>query len=239
MIYRVIKDKDNPYVMMNRAFLKDDCLSWRAKGILSYLLSLPDDWQVYEQELAKHSANGLKDLKSGIRELMALGYVQRSKIRGDKGRYNGWEYHIYEVPTMRFADVGETDVRETHPTDTNSTDTNRTDYNKHKGFLPDGGKTPVPCELKDEDVVRAIRLFMHVLYPRYTRRKHPYLKPDQYRDVYISMAGFTGEHTVTLEGWKDMMEGYFRTHFNGCDYHINHFATEGVMMNRYYEAGQN
>ena len=50
-IIRVIKDKSNPYVMLNKTCLRDEKLSWKAKGLHSYLLSLPDDWQIYIEDL--------------------------------------------------------------------------------------------------------------------------------------------------------------------------------------------
>ena len=78
-IYRVAKDKNNPYVMINKALLKDEGLSWKAKGILSYLLSLPDDWQIYESELQNHASDGIDSLRSGIQELIQHGYIHRKR----------------------------------------------------------------------------------------------------------------------------------------------------------------
>ena len=46
-IIRKAKNKDNPYVMMAKSAVQDDKLSWKATGLLSYILSLPDDWQIY------------------------------------------------------------------------------------------------------------------------------------------------------------------------------------------------
>jgi hypothetical protein len=53
-VFRIQKDKENPYVILNKQFLHEPILTAKAKGILAYLLSLPDDWKIYESELIKH-----------------------------------------------------------------------------------------------------------------------------------------------------------------------------------------
>ena len=57
-VVRVHKNKDNPYVMLNKQFLSDCRLSWRSKGLLAYLLSKPDDWQIMIVDLVKQSKGG-------------------------------------------------------------------------------------------------------------------------------------------------------------------------------------
>ena len=57
--FRVYKESGN-FVMVHKDFIHDSNLSWKAKGILLYRLSRPDDWQIYETELEKHSSDGLK-----------------------------------------------------------------------------------------------------------------------------------------------------------------------------------
>ena len=85
--------------MIPNETLADKRLSWKAKGILSYLLSLPYDWEVYTSEVAKHSTDGIKSLNSGIQELIKLGYIERIVIRGEKGLYGGYEYSVSSSPT--------------------------------------------------------------------------------------------------------------------------------------------
>ncbi|ASN67518.1 hypothetical protein 8AX9_1, partial [uncultured Caudovirales phage] len=69
----------------------------------------PDDWQIYETELEQHSADGLSGLKSGIKELEEIGYIQRNRKRDKSGRLNGYEYLVYEQPHhIRFSNVEST-----------------------------------------------------------------------------------------------------------------------------------
>ncbi|NHM91467.1 MULTISPECIES: DnaD domain protein [Staphylococcus] len=135
--FRVYKESGN-FVTVHKDFIHDSNISWKAKGILLYLLSRPDDWQIYETELVKHSVDGLSGLKSGIKELEKIGYIQRNRKRDAKGRLKEYEYAVYEQPNhIRFSNVGnsyigKTYVGESHPTNNNSTNndlTNNKDTN--------------------------------------------------------------------------------------------------------------
>lgn len=97
-VFRVIKDKENPYVMLNKYSLYDKNLSYKAKGILSYCLSRPDNWEFYEEEISSHSTDGLASIKTGLKELMNKGYIVRKRKRDVLGKFKGYEYLVYEVP---------------------------------------------------------------------------------------------------------------------------------------------
>ncbi|AHA69607.1 replication protein [Bacillus thuringiensis] len=96
--FRVNKDKN--YTTINNTGLKDTRLSWKAKGILAYILTLPDDWIFYMEEVTKHSKDGIASLKAGMKELKECGYVKRFPIKGEDGKISKWEMIIYEVPQV-------------------------------------------------------------------------------------------------------------------------------------------
>ncbi|PGS79282.1 phage replication protein [Bacillus cereus] len=96
--FRVNKDKN--YTAINNTGLKDTRLSWKAKGILAYILTLPDDWIFYMEEVTKHSTDGIASLKAGMKELKECGYVKRFPIKGEDGKISRWEMIIYEVPQV-------------------------------------------------------------------------------------------------------------------------------------------
>ncbi|NCA39072.1 DnaD domain protein [Streptococcus equi] len=125
-VFRVYKESGN-FVTVHKSFIHDENLSWKAKGILLYLLSRPDDWQIYETELVRHSTDGLSGLKTGIKELEKVGYIQRTRKRDDKGRLKEYEYVVYEKPNhIRFSNVGKTYVGKSHTTNNNSTNNKNT-----------------------------------------------------------------------------------------------------------------
>ena len=96
--YRIKKDRDNPYVMANKAFIYDKRLSFKAKGIMIYLMSRPDDWQVYESEIVKHSLDGRRSVSAGIKELIEAGYIHRKQLRDNKNQFSRYEYIVHEIP---------------------------------------------------------------------------------------------------------------------------------------------
>jgi len=127
-IIRVAKDKKNPFVMINKEGLSDKELSFKAKGILVYLLSKPDDWQVYENELSRASKDNRHSVRTGIQELIDKGYIIRKKNRTEKGQFAGYDYTVYETSNrVRFSDNGKTDIGNPAITNNNWTDNKSTD----------------------------------------------------------------------------------------------------------------
>lgn len=96
-IVRVAKNSN--YVVMNRTALNDKRLSWKAKGIMSYLLSMPDDWVFYMEELQTHAKDGRDSFRSGFKELTDAGYVERRAIKDEKTKkIISWETIVHEIP---------------------------------------------------------------------------------------------------------------------------------------------
>jgi len=91
------KRKINNFVMLDKTFINDDRLSWKAKGMLTYLFSKPDDWHVRPKDLAKKAKDGLDAVYSGLKELIQTGYIVREQIR-EKGKIVEWIYNVYETP---------------------------------------------------------------------------------------------------------------------------------------------
>jgi hypothetical protein len=96
-IIRVQKDKNNPYAMINTEFLNNDAMSWKAKGILTYLLTKPDGWKVIAGDLIKRSKDGRDAVYSALRELKSFRHLEKYPVR-DKGRIIRWESIIHEIP---------------------------------------------------------------------------------------------------------------------------------------------
>ena len=97
-IIRIMKDRTNPYVILNKDFLNNEALSWKAKGLLAYILSKPDDWRLMIADLIKKGSDGRESVYSGIRELIQAGYIIKDKERTKEGRFNRMAYTVYEKP---------------------------------------------------------------------------------------------------------------------------------------------
>jgi len=95
-VIRVVKNKN--YTVMSNYHLKDKRLSFKAKGLLSMCLSLPDDWNYSIAGLVKISKEGKESVTSTLKELEKEGYLKRKKIRDERGRIVDVEYTITEFP---------------------------------------------------------------------------------------------------------------------------------------------
>ena len=95
-VFRVERNK-NFTVMSNHHFKNKD-LSLKAKGLLSLMLSLPEDWNYNMQSLASLSRDGIDSVRSAIKELEYYGYVERNMIRNEYGLFTDTEYIIREIP---------------------------------------------------------------------------------------------------------------------------------------------
>ena len=96
--YRVKHNRTNPYVRLNKKFLESNQLSAKAKGILAYLLSRPDDWKICLKQLMKVFADGEVAIRSGLKELKDAGYLVKAAIRDRSGKITGWRTDVYETP---------------------------------------------------------------------------------------------------------------------------------------------
>lgn len=92
---------EDPFARIPKALLDDTRLSWKAKGILCYLLGKPDDWRAWVSDIQAHGGDGESAIKSGLSELRKIGYAKLERIT-DRGRVSAWILHISDAPT--FAD---------------------------------------------------------------------------------------------------------------------------------------
>ena len=149
-VFRVEKNSD--YTVMSNHHLRNRALSLKAKGLLSQMLSLPEDWDYTLQGLARINRESIDAIRQAIRELEQAGYIQRSRERDEKGRLRGADYVIFELPQPVPASVSPTLENPTleNPTQENPTLENPMQLNKDlcliseiiekwiKGILIDG-----------------------------------------------------------------------------------------------------
>ena len=95
-VFRVEKNKG--YTVMSNHHLRNKELSLKAKGLLSQMLSLPEDWDYTLAGLSLINREKIDAIREAVRELENAGYIQRSRERDEKGRLRGTTYVIYEQP---------------------------------------------------------------------------------------------------------------------------------------------
>ena len=90
--------KTSNFTVMSNYHFKEKKMSLKAKGLLSLMLSLPDDWDYSVAGLATLSKDGKDSIMSALQELEKFGYLTRVRLTNDKGQFAGIEYNIYEKP---------------------------------------------------------------------------------------------------------------------------------------------
>lgn len=94
-IFRVNKNKD--YTVMSNYHLRDKNMSFKAKGLLSMMLSLPDDWDYSIKGIVSISKENKTSIQSALKELEENKYLKRTKKQNEKGQFE-YIYDIYEKP---------------------------------------------------------------------------------------------------------------------------------------------
>lgn len=95
-VIRVNKTAD--YTVISNTHFKEREMSLKAKGLLSMMLSLPDDWDYSIAGLVMLSKDGKDSVMNALTELEQFGYLKRTRITNEKGQFAGYDYDIYENP---------------------------------------------------------------------------------------------------------------------------------------------
>lgn len=95
------KAKKDNYTIVSNEYIRNVNLSWKAKGLMTYLLHLPPTWKINTKHLEKQATDGRHSLKKALQELQEHGYLSHENIR-EKGKFSGHIWHIYEEPIKYF-----------------------------------------------------------------------------------------------------------------------------------------
>lgn len=122
-------NKNTNFTVMSNVHLRDPRMSLKSKGLLSFMLSLPESWDYTVRGLSTVVKDGESSISSALKELEALGYLIRKRQRDENGRVRSTEYNIYEEPIGYSPDdpypdppntptspKGENPAQENHPT---------------------------------------------------------------------------------------------------------------------------
>ena len=104
-IFRVEKVKD--YTTISNYHLRDKNLSLKAKGLLTLILALPEDWNFTIRGLSAICKEGAESIGTALKELEKGGYLVRKRVRGIDGRMSDTEYNFYEEPVRQMEEPSE------------------------------------------------------------------------------------------------------------------------------------
>ena len=215
-VFRVEKTKD--FTVMSNHHLRNTELSLKAKGLLSLMLSLPEDWDYTTKGLAHICRDGVDSITTALKELERHGYLTRQRLRNENGQLGDIEYTIHEKPVTgvkqgvspkrenprqvnpRQAKPEQAEPEQENPAQLN---TNRSNTNSEKTYPPNTqGENPYPSihlRERQEDVA-AIRdsvrsqIGYDCLVTPYNRDRM-----DEIVELMVEIL-CTGRETITISG---------------------------------------
>ena len=95
-IFRTKKNRE--FTTLPNSTLQNVSLSWEARGLLAYLISLPEDWEIHMSELVNRAPSGKDKLARIVKELTQNGYIVKEHLRGERGRFEDWIYDVHDEP---------------------------------------------------------------------------------------------------------------------------------------------
>ncbi len=181
-VFRINKTKN--YTVMSNYHLQDKELSFKAKGLLSCMLSLPDDWNYSVRGLASISKEGIKAINSILKELEENYYLKRERKQENNGRFY-YEYNIYETP---YTQKGITDKGST----LNGTQINTNIINNNNKDKIDKAFNPITNELIKRNFIEECDLELYKYDDLFIKLLNEY----EYKDV-IKVCNYI------IGKWKD------------------------------------
>ena len=92
------KRKKTGFTQISNSMLEDDRLSWKAKGLLAYMLSRPNNWKINKSDLYKRATEGRDAMTNGLEELKNYGYLHIYPNKKENGRIDGWIWEYDDAP---------------------------------------------------------------------------------------------------------------------------------------------
>lgn len=182
-VFRV--NKTSNYTVMSNHHLRDKNLSFKAKGLLSFMLSLPDTWDYSMNGLCKVSKENIKAIRSTLHELEEFGYLIRNRVQNEKGRFS-YDYIIYEYPYDHYPHTDKGNTQEELQINTNETSMKEITDKVDKTW------NPITLEL----VRRNYLIEDHIELYKYDNLINQMLEQYEYRDVIMAT-------NYIIQKWKE------------------------------------
>lgn len=106
---RLIKRDRGNYTNTSNKVIRDERLTWKARGIFNYLWSQADNWQFYVAEIANHAKDGVKSTRSGLDELEKYGYLKRINRHDKSGSFDGMDWILSDIGGLNSSKESEID----------------------------------------------------------------------------------------------------------------------------------
>ena len=99
---RVHREERDQFAQIANQTIRDESLSFKATGLLCYLLSLPGDWEISQNHLSTVKTDGRDSVIAGFKELVTAGYIFKRYQRSPGGQIEATVWHVFETPKSDF-----------------------------------------------------------------------------------------------------------------------------------------
>lgn len=206
-VVRVNKTKN--FTVLSNFHFKEKRMSLKAKGLLSLMLSLPDDWDYSIAGLVTLSKDGKDSVMSALAELEEFGYLTRTRKTDKKGRFSGVEYQIFEAPQpvsekSNSATAKEDNSHEENPTQLNTQLTNNLSNKEFKKSNKDNKDTDISLY---EDILEEVEdKELRQLYKDYIEMRNTINSPVSQRALTMLIDRCARIANFDLNLQKEMIE---------------------------------
>ena len=215
-IFRV--ERDNNYSVMSNYHFKEKDMSLKAKGLLSEMFSLKDDWDYSVRGLAKINKESKNTINVILQELERFGYLERSPVKNEKGLITDWDYIIYEIPLkIRCPKNEDLENEDLENWDTNKILNNKelnNNFNKkkivEKKKLEESLNGSLPTNSFKKPTINDIKLFLDSLIqdinkfnakvPQNEHKRLPTFTAEKFYYYYESVDWYVGKRK--MKNWK-------------------------------------
>lgn len=190
-------ERKNRFTLLPNQLLQDPNISLKAKGLMAYMLSVPEDWDYSISGLAAKCREGKTAVRAAITELMEAGYITRTLARTEDGRLDGYEYTVYEEPQPSSG----------NPTTGFPTPENRTEQNNNitKTNLTNTPYSPPEGEAAEETAPEEAPESPSEPKPRRRRRGKsvPEFAPERFEQFWQAYPG-GGSRMDAVAAWDEL-----------------------------------
>ena len=203
--------KERDYTVINNTILKDTRISWKAKGLFCYLLSLPKDWNICMNDLKNRAKDGIDGLKSAVKELKEYGYLIQKRNKDEKGRFLKTVYIIVENPQVENPQVENPQVENPQVENPQLLNTNIQNTN-----------------LKNTDIQNTKRENKQFTPPtledvaEYCKERNNNIDPMQFIDYY-SARGWRFNNGGKMKDWRATVRTWERRNYSNNSEHKDFF----------------
>ena len=230
--FKIHKTKD--YTTMSNSHFREKEMSLKAKGLLSLMLSLPEEWDYSEIGLSKLSKDGVGSTAKALDELEIFGYLRRTQCKEANGKFAGYEYDIFETPQIN-SPYTENPFTEKPFTENQGQINTNTSSNKLNNNNKPTNTKELKKETKKEFSEVVLRIFNHWkskgIYPRED------LTEKKAKAIQKALKSYSEEEiTFSIDRYATVI--FDKSYFFNTKWYIDTFMTQGNCLPNFTENGE-